>query len=37
LINEYKALGEILLSMKRAGASIILTYFAKEWALKYKK
>lgn len=27
---------EILLSMKRAGASIILTYFAKEWALKYK-
>jgi len=28
---------EILLSMKRAGASIILTYFAKEWALKYKK
>lgn len=28
---------EILLSMKRAGASVILTYFAKEWALKYKK
>ncbi len=28
---------EILLSMKRAGASIILTYFAKEWALKHKK
>lgn len=28
---------EILLSMKRAGASIILTYFAKEWALKNKK
>lgn len=27
---------EILLSMKRAGASIILTYFAKEWALKHK-
>lgn len=27
---------EILLSIKRAGASIILTYFAKEWALKYK-
>jgi len=25
---------EILLSIKRAGASIILTYFAKEWALK---
>ena len=28
---------EILLSMKRAGASIILTYFAKEWTLKHKK
>ena len=27
---------EILLSMKRAGASIILTYFAKEWALNIK-
>jgi len=27
---------EILLSIKRAGASIILTYFAKEWALKHK-
>ena len=27
---------EILLSMKRAGASVILTYFAKEWALKNK-
>jgi porphobilinogen synthase len=27
---------EILLSMKRAGASVILTYFAKEWALKHK-
>ena len=28
---------EILLSIKRAGASIILTYFAKEWALSQKK
>jgi porphobilinogen synthase len=28
---------EILLSIKRAGASIILTYFAKEWALANKK
>lgn len=28
---------EILLSMKRAGASVILSYFAKEWALKHKK
>lgn len=27
---------EILLSIKRAGASVILTYFAKEWALKHK-
>lgn len=27
---------EILLSMKRAGASVILTYFAKEWALKHQ-
>lgn len=27
---------EILLSIKRAGANIILTYFAKEWALKHK-
>ncbi len=27
---------EILLSIKRAGADIILTYFAKEWALKNK-
>jgi porphobilinogen synthase len=27
---------EILLSIKRAGASIILTYFAKEWALRNK-
>lgn len=25
---------EILLSIKRAGASVILTYFAKEWAIK---
>jgi len=27
---------EILLSIKRAGAKVILTYFAKEWALKNK-
>ncbi len=27
---------EILLSIKRAGASVILTYFAKEWALKHR-
>lgn len=28
---------EILLSMKRAGASIILTYFAKEWAMAQRE
>lgn len=27
---------EILLSIKRAGASVILTYFAKEWALQHR-
>lgn len=27
---------EVLLSIKRAGAKVILTYFAKEWALKHK-
>jgi porphobilinogen synthase len=36
-IDSDRVRDEILLSMKRAGASIILTYFAKEWALKYKK
>jgi len=35
-IDGERVRDEILLSMKRAGASIILTYFAKEWALKYK-
>ena len=29
------AMNEMLLSFKRAGASIILTYFAKEWAQKF--
>ncbi|MHB8258964.1 MAG: porphobilinogen synthase [Bacteroidia bacterium] len=28
---------EILLSIKRAGAKVILTYFAKEWALNHRK
>ncbi|MCD6016907.1 MAG: hemB [Bacteroidetes bacterium] len=36
-IDGDKVRDEILLSMKRAGASVILTYFAKEWALKHKK
>ena len=35
-IDGDKTRDEILLSMKRAGAKIILTYFAKEWALKHK-
>jgi porphobilinogen synthase len=36
-IDGDKTRDEILLSMKRAGAKVILTYFAKEWALKHKK
>ena len=32
-IDEKKVRDEILLSIKRAGAKIILTYFAKEFAL----
>ncbi|HXB41609.1 MAG TPA: porphobilinogen synthase [Bacteroidia bacterium] len=35
-IDRDKIRDEILLSIKRAGAKIILTYFAKEWALKNK-
>lgn len=35
-IDNKKIRDEILLSIKRAGASIILTYFAKEWALDNK-
>ena len=30
------AMNEMLLSFKRAGASVILTYFAKEWAQKFR-
>ncbi|MCC6181379.1 MAG: porphobilinogen synthase [Bacteroidia bacterium] len=33
-IDGERVRDEILLSMKRAGASIILSYFAKEWAVK---
>ena len=29
------AMNEMLISFKRAGASVILTYFAKEWAQKF--
>ena len=36
-IDGNKTRDEILLSMKRAGAKVILTYFAKEWALTNKK
>jgi porphobilinogen synthase len=36
-IDGDKTRDEILLSMKRAGAKVILTYFAKEWALKHRK
>lgn len=36
-IDGKKIRDEILMSIKRAGASIILTYFAKEWALDNKK
>ncbi len=35
-IDGDKTRDEILLSIKRAGAKVILTYFAKEWALKHK-
>lgn len=36
-IDGKKIRDEVLLSIKRAGASIILTYFAKEWALDNRK
>jgi len=36
-IDGDKVRDEILLSIKRAGASVILTYFAKEYALSVKK
>jgi porphobilinogen synthase len=35
-INYDKAMPEMLLSIKRAGADIILTYFAKEFAIQMK-
>ncbi len=35
-IDEKRVRDEILLSMKRAGADVILTYFAKEYALSLK-
>ncbi len=34
-IDEKKVRNEILISMKRAGTDMILSYFAKEWALDY--
>ncbi len=36
-IDGDKVRDEILLSIKRAGASVILSYFAKEWAMSLKK
>ncbi len=36
-IDGKKVRDEILISIKRAGASVILSYFAKEWALDNKK
>lgn len=35
-VDGDKTRDEILLSIKRAGAKVILTYFAKEWVLKNK-
>jgi porphobilinogen synthase len=35
-IDERRAVTEVLTSIKRAGADIILTYFAKDFALNYK-
>ncbi len=34
-IDEKKVRNEILISMRRAGTDMILSYFAKEWALDY--
>jgi porphobilinogen synthase len=34
-IDEKRVRDEILLSIRRAGADVILTYFAKEWALDH--
>lgn len=36
-IDEKKVRDELLLSIKRSGADIILSYFAKEWAMDNKK
>lgn len=36
-IDEKKVRDEILISMRRAGSDMILSYFAKEWAIDYSK
>ena len=36
-INGDQVMNEMLVSFKRTGAKIILTYFAKEWAQKFKR
>jgi porphobilinogen synthase len=35
-LDRPRAVEECLISIKRAGADVILTYFAKEWAQRYK-
>ena len=32
-----RAMPEALLSIRRAGADVILTYFAKEWAQRFQQ
>jgi len=36
-LEHDRAMNEMLLSIKRAGADVILTYFAKEFAQLHKK
>jgi porphobilinogen synthase len=36
-LDEERVVGEVLHSIKRAGADIIITYFAKDYALNWKK
>ncbi len=36
-INEEQLIGETLLSIKRAGADLIITYHAKEWAQQFQR
>jgi porphobilinogen synthase len=36
-LEEGKAVDEMLLSIARSGADIILTYFAKDYAMRFKE